>query len=114
VYILYVHSGLDPVPFAYNINLMSELTQMGFPEEACRRALFFTNNQGLNEASNWLMEHISDSDFSEPFTIPGTETGSGLNVTLFLCHMLSAVRMYCFYSDVFSFITFGRSAPFRF
>lgn len=83
MYFVYVYLGLDPVPFAYNINLMTELSQMGFPEEACRRALFYTNNQGLNESSMWLMEHISDPDFSEPFTIPGTETRSGLKITLF-------------------------------
>lgn len=61
----------------FDENVLSELTQMGFPPEACKRAIFFTKNQGLNDASNWLMEHISDSDFSDPFTPPGTETKSG-------------------------------------
>lgn len=78
-----VTSENSAVPFAYDINLMSELTQMGFPEEACKRAVFFTNNRGLNDASNWLMEHISDSDFAEPFTIPGVNSKSGLLVVLF-------------------------------
>lgn len=67
---------------------MSELTQMGFPEEACKRAIFFTNNQGLNDASNWLMEHISDSDFSQPFILPGLESNSGLIVTLLFISFL--------------------------
>lgn len=68
---------VDPPPFALDVNLMSELLQMGFPSESCKRALYFTKNQGLNEATNWLMEHISDADFSEPFTIPGIEHKSG-------------------------------------
>lgn len=76
---------LDPPPFFFDESLMSELTQMGFPVEACKRALFFTKNNGLNDASNWLMEHISDSDFSNPFTFPGTESKSGKKVTTLNC-----------------------------
>lgn len=56
---------------------MSELTNMGFPPEACKRAIFFTKNNSLNDATNWLMEHISDSDFSDPFQEPGTAINSG-------------------------------------
>lgn len=76
--ILIFHLYLDlPPPFVFDETVMSELTQMGFPPEACKRAIYFTKNQGLNDASNWLMEHISDSDFSDPFTPPGTESKSG-------------------------------------
>ncbi|XP_025420620.1 ubiquitin carboxyl-terminal hydrolase 5 isoform X2 [Sipha flava] len=63
----------DASSFMFDENLISELTQMGFPPEACKRAVFFTKNQGLNDASNWLMNHISDPDFSDPFIPPGTE-----------------------------------------
>jgi len=66
---------------------MSELTQMGFPPEACKRAIFFTDNSGLNEASNWLMEHISDFDFSHPFILPGTECDSGKEVNFALNYL---------------------------
>ncbi|XP_050538003.1 ubiquitin carboxyl-terminal hydrolase 5 [Daktulosphaira vitifoliae] len=65
-----------PPPFVFDQNILSELTQMGFPPEACKRAVFFTKNQSLNEASNWLMEHITDSDFADVFIPPGTETKS--------------------------------------
>jgi ubiquitin carboxyl-terminal hydrolase 5/13 len=65
--------NLDASSFMFDENLISELTQMGFPPEACKRAVFFTKNQGLNDASNWLMNHISDPDFSDPFIPPGTE-----------------------------------------
>lgn len=62
---------------------MSELLQMGFPQESIKRALYFTQNQGFEIASNWLMEHITDSDFSAPFIIPGTNDTTGQKVTSF-------------------------------
>jgi len=66
----------DPPTFTFDVDVMSQLTQMGFPLEACKRAIFFTDNRGLNDASNWLMEHISDSDFSKPFVLPGVKSNS--------------------------------------
>jgi len=72
----------------YDENIMSELTNMGFPPEACKRAIFFTKNKSLNDATNWLMEHISDSDFSDPFQQPGTEINSGQKITfMFNCFL---------------------------
>lgn len=50
---------------------------MGFPAESCKRALFFTHNNGLEAATNWIMEHIADADFSDPFVPPGTDSASG-------------------------------------
>ncbi|XP_067648406.1 ubiquitin carboxyl-terminal hydrolase 5 [Eurosta solidaginis] len=60
----------DKPKFAFDENLMGELMQMGFPPEACKRAVFYTKNISLEAASNWLMEHIGDNDISEPFTLP--------------------------------------------
>jgi len=78
--------GAPPDVFVYDENIMSELTNMGFPPEACKRAIFFTKNKSLNDATNWLMEHISDSDFSDPFVQPGGDTNSGQKVTfIFNC-----------------------------
>lgn len=51
----------------------------GFPPEACKRAIFFTKNSGIEAATNWIMEHITDADLSDPFVPPGTE-----NVSLFV------------------------------
>ncbi|XP_055909044.1 ubiquitin carboxyl-terminal hydrolase 5 [Eupeodes corollae] len=51
--------------------VMSELLVMGFPEEACKRAIFNTKNAGLDVATQWIMEHICDADFAAPFTVPG-------------------------------------------
>lgn len=48
--------------------------KIGFPLEACKRAVFFTQNSGLENATAWIMEHITDSNFAEPFVPPGTES----------------------------------------
>lgn len=47
---------------------------MGFPVEACKKALYFTKNSGLEPATQWMMEHIADSDFSDPLVLPGITT----------------------------------------
>lgn len=59
-----------------NENIISQLAEMGFPIEACKRAVFFTKNAGLEPATQWVMEHISDSDFGDPFIPPGTALSS--------------------------------------
>lgn len=62
-----------PAP-AMDDAVLSQLQEMGFPTEACKRAIFFTHNSGLEAASGWIMEHITDADFSDPFIPPGTES----------------------------------------
>lgn len=54
--------------------VLSQLQDMGFPPEACKRAVFQTRNSGLEAATQWIMEHITDSDFTDPFIPPGTES----------------------------------------
>lgn len=56
----------------FDSNVVAQLTDMGFPLEACKRALFYTKNSGLEPATQWIMEHIADSDFGDPFVPPGT------------------------------------------
>nr|XP_014100223.2 ubiquitin carboxyl-terminal hydrolase 5 [Bactrocera oleae] len=65
----------DKPKFSFDENLMGELMQMGFPQEACKRAVFHTKNISLEAASNWLMEHIGDADISEPFVLPAGGMG---------------------------------------
>ncbi|XP_077288422.1 ubiquitin specific protease 5 isoform X2 [Arctopsyche grandis] len=60
-----------PAP-QYDETVMSQLMEMGFPSEACKRALYFTKNSGMQPATEWIMEHIADGDFSDPFVPPGT------------------------------------------
>ena len=54
--------------------MVQQLTEMGFPVEACKKAVRLTGNCGLETAMNWVMEHIGDSDFADPLPAP---TGSG-------------------------------------
>lgn len=66
-------AGTAPPPLVYDSMILNQLTDMGFPSEACERALYFTENRGLETATNWLMEHIADSDFADPFVPPGID-----------------------------------------
>ncbi|KAJ8722252.1 hypothetical protein PYW08_004654 [Mythimna loreyi] len=59
-----------PAP-VYDEALLAQLLDMGFPLEACKKALYYTNNSGMEAASNWLMEHMTDWDFANKFTPPG-------------------------------------------
>ncbi|XP_052753227.1 ubiquitin carboxyl-terminal hydrolase 5 isoform X2 [Galleria mellonella] len=65
-----------PAPL-YNDSLLSDLLEMGFPVEACKKALYYTNNSGMEAASNWLMEHMNDWDFANKFEPPETQTAGG-------------------------------------
>ncbi|KAM3965206.1 ubiquitin specific protease 5 [Aphomia sociella] len=60
-------------PPALNPTLLAELLEMGFPVEACKKALYYTNNAGMEAASNWLMEHMNDWDFANKFEPPETQ-----------------------------------------
>lgn len=40
--------------------------EFGYGENASRRAVIMTDNQGLEAATNWLLEHDADADFNEP------------------------------------------------
>lgn len=62
-------------PPSYDPTVMASLIEMGFPENACKRALYFTQNSGVETAMGWIMQHIADADFSDPFTPPGLEAG---------------------------------------
>lgn len=56
---------------------MHILINMGFPREAIKRALFYTYNQGLECATKWLMDHITDNNFAEPFVPSRHDFNSG-------------------------------------
>uniref|UniRef100_A0A8C7ZED1 Ubiquitin carboxyl-terminal hydrolase n=1 Tax=Oryzias sinensis TaxID=183150 RepID=A0A8C7ZED1_9TELE len=40
---------------------VSQLCEMGFPLEACRKAVYYTGNTGIDSAMNWIMGHMDDS-----------------------------------------------------
>ncbi|XP_050684995.1 ubiquitin carboxyl-terminal hydrolase 5 isoform X1 [Leptidea sinapis] len=62
-------------------NLLTQLLDMGFPVEACKKSLYYTNNSGMEAASNWLMEHMNDWDFANKFDPPGSKsTDAGVSI----------------------------------
>ncbi|NXA75577.1 UBP13 hydrolase, partial [Thryothorus ludovicianus] len=47
-----------------------QLAEMGFPLEACRKAVYYTGNLGPEVAFNWIIAHMEEPDFAEPLVIP--------------------------------------------
>ena len=43
---------------------------MGFSRNGCTRALYETKNSGVEAAMNWVMEHMGDPNFNDPFVDP--------------------------------------------
>jgi ubiquitin carboxyl-terminal hydrolase 5/13 len=39
---------------------VSQLADMGFPLNACIKAVYHTKNAGIEQAMNWVMEHMDD------------------------------------------------------
>lgn len=66
--------GRAPSPPPMDQHVLASLQDMGFPPDACKKAVFFTKNSGLEPATNWIMQHIADEDFSSPFVVPGQES----------------------------------------
>lgn len=57
-----------------DVAVVQQLTEMGFPWEACRKAVHFTGNSGCESAMAWVMEHMGDADFAEPLQLPNKST----------------------------------------
>ncbi|RWS15264.1 ubiquitin carboxyl-terminal hydrolase 5-like protein [Dinothrombium tinctorium] len=53
---------------SFDATVLTQLCEMGFSVDACKRAMFNTQNAGVETALNWLFEHQNDSDFNSPFT----------------------------------------------
>ena len=45
--------------------IVAQLMDMGFALEGCKKAVFNTNNSGIEPAMNWVMEHMGDPGKSE-------------------------------------------------
>ncbi|XP_027194860.2 ubiquitin specific protease 5 [Dermatophagoides pteronyssinus] len=56
--------------FEFNQEFLQQLIDMGFAVEACKRALFHTQNAGMEQATGWILEHLDDPTTMEPFVIP--------------------------------------------
>lgn len=66
--------GRAPTPPPMDQQVLDGLQDMGFPLDACKKAVFFTKNTGIESATNWIMQHIADDDFNSPFVVPGQES----------------------------------------
>ena len=52
-------SSTSPAP-VLDDSTVSQLCEMGFPLEACRKAVYYTGNTGIDAAMNWVMGHMDD------------------------------------------------------
>lgn len=51
-------------------SIVEHLLEMGFNANGCKKAAVNTKNAGTEAAVNWVMAHMLDADFSEPFVQP--------------------------------------------
>ncbi|XP_030639717.1 ubiquitin carboxyl-terminal hydrolase 5 isoform X2 [Chanos chanos] len=58
-----------------------QLCEMGFPLEACRKAVYYTGNTGIDAAMSWVMGHMEDPDFAAPLVLPGSSSAPGTTPT---------------------------------
>lgn len=49
-----------------------QLAEMGFPVEACRKAVYYTGNMGPEMAFNWIIAHMEEPG-KEPHCIHITD-----------------------------------------
>ncbi|XP_060618597.1 ubiquitin carboxyl-terminal hydrolase 5 isoform X1 [Anolis sagrei] len=61
-------------------SVITQLVEMGFPMDACRKAVYYTGNSGAEAAMNWVMSHMDDPDFANPLVLPGS-SGPGSAIT---------------------------------
>jgi len=64
-----------------NEETVSQLMEMGFSREGCKRAVHNTKNSGLEAAMTWVMEHMGDPDFNEPFNLKGSNTKKEIEIS---------------------------------
>ncbi|XP_047138707.1 ubiquitin carboxyl-terminal hydrolase 5 isoform X1 [Hydra vulgaris] len=67
-----------PGPTA-NEEYVSQLMNMGFSFEVCKKAVILSNNQGIEAAMNWIFEHSEDPDFESPIVQPSFSQPSSLD-----------------------------------
>uniref|UniRef100_A0A914IAW4 Ubiquitin carboxyl-terminal hydrolase n=1 Tax=Globodera rostochiensis TaxID=31243 RepID=A0A914IAW4_GLORO len=52
-----------------NQKIVNELLLMGFTENAAKKATLFTKNESLESATNWILQHMDDSDLNDPHPV---------------------------------------------
>ncbi|XP_063291263.1 ubiquitin carboxyl-terminal hydrolase 5 isoform X1 [Pelobates fuscus] len=61
-------------------SVVTQLVEMGFPAEACRKAVYYTGNSGAEAAMTWVMSHMDDPDFAHPLVVSGVSAPSSVIV----------------------------------
>merc|ERR1719225_637018 len=80
-------------PFAPDEAVLSQLVDMGFSRNGCTRALFETKNSGVEAAMNWVMEHMGDANFNDPFVDPNAAKPKKATVQVDEGNVLMLVEM---------------------
>lgn len=59
---MFLHQSILLCSVASEIDESSvmQLAEMGFPLEACRKAVYFTGNMGAEVAFNWIIVHMEE------------------------------------------------------
>uniref|UniRef100_A0A8D0HCN4 Ubiquitin carboxyl-terminal hydrolase n=1 Tax=Sphenodon punctatus TaxID=8508 RepID=A0A8D0HCN4_SPHPU len=58
-----------------------QLAEMGFPLEACRKAVYYTGNMGAEVAFNWIIAHMEEPDFAEPLVLSSYGGATSVSAT---------------------------------
>lgn len=57
-----------------NLDLLPQITGMGFSEFGARRAIIATGGNDIEAAMQWVFEHMEDADFNEPIAEDASES----------------------------------------
>lgn len=58
-----------PPKVSIDESVVTQLVEMGFHQNACRRAVISSGNAGAETAMNWLMQHMDDADINDPVNL---------------------------------------------
>eukprot|EP00301_Raphidiophrys_heterophryoidea_P026362 c9083_g1_i3.p1 GENE.c9083_g1_i3~~c9083_g1_i3.p1 ORF type:complete len:431 (+),score=105.84 c9083_g1_i3:62-1354(+) len=75
------HKVEEMVPPFIDEERLKELCDMGFSVNRSTRALFYTNQQDVAAAVEWLSLHADDMDVDEPLLVPTSEAGPKKELT---------------------------------
>jgi ubiquitin carboxyl-terminal hydrolase 5/13 len=64
--------------------VVSQLMEMGFHPNACRRAVLASGNTGAESAMGWIMEHMDDPGLNEPLPQPNNCANTTTTASAFI------------------------------
>jgi len=89
-----VGSSYQEPPIIPDPEIISQMTNMGFSLERCKKAALHTKNAGLEAAMNWVFEHSGDDDLpavkgtsTAATSIPLSDGPSKYKLVAFISHM---------------------------